>query len=275
MIVSMRRTSIAVAAFVLVGLLGLSASAAAKRPPVLHVLKGGWFQVSVHGSYAMNWSANEHGYCGGDSTKPQFLDAQGSETVTFASRRPVRAFLAETLEPAIGKRPPFPALLLRRRFYATGTKLVPNDFAPLKVATPANWMRSLSGTYQDCGEAPQTIVASGCGGFVTPRFDSLLEPIKDTRRYRGTIRMDVEERSNSKLPETRCMAQTDGGLPFPSHVIAFLNDSADAALRCPPPAAVVSSAIGTTTRCHFDNRDNRWLLSGVREKLIVTFRRIR
>jgi hypothetical protein len=270
----MCRATIVAAAFVVAVLPAISAEAAGKqRPPLLSVLQGGWFNVTVRGSYNMHWSANVHDNCGGDPMQPEFLDAQASEMLTFAAKRPARAFLFETMVPGIRSGPPIPTLVLRSRVYARGAKLVPNDLAPLGVAAPASWTRALSGTYQDCGEMPKTLAPHGCGRFVTPRFSTLLSPSSDSRRYHGKISMGVSERSNSTLPEASCQAQTYAGLPFPSHVIGFLQNSEDVTLRCPPPAAVVSISVRTTASCHLYNRDNGFL-SGVRETLVVTFRRL-
>jgi hypothetical protein len=268
------RATIAAAALVLVSVLAITASAAGKPRPLLRVLKGGWFQVSVRGEYTMHWSVNLHDNCFGDPAQPEFLDAQASEQMTFASRRPVRAFLFETMEPGVRGGPPIPKLLLRRRFYARGQRLGPNDFAPLKLATPANWVRSLSGTYQECGDPVQQIVAPGCGHFRTPRFISSLSPATDARRYGGKFVMDLSELSHSTLPETLCQAQTYAGLPFAEHTIRFLLNSEDVSLRCPSPAAVVSSSAGATMMCRLNNRDNGFL-PGVLETLVVKFRRLR
>jgi hypothetical protein len=270
----MLRATIAAAALVLVSVLAITASAAGKPPALMRVLKGGWFQVSVRGEYTMHWSVNLHDNCFGDPAQPEFLDGQASERMTFASRRPARAFLFETFVPGIRHGSPIPTLVLSRRFHAVGQRLGPNDFAPLKLATPADWVRSLSGTYQECGDPVQQIVAPGCGSFRTPRFISSLSPVSDTRRYRGKIVMSLSELSHSNLPEARCQAQTYAGLPFADHTINFLQDSADVGLRCPPPAAVVSSSGGTTLKCHLNNRDNGFL-PGVQETLVVTFRRLR
>lgn len=266
----MPRAAVAVSASVLVSVLAIAGSAAGRSPrPLLRVLNGGWFRVSVHGSYTMSWSANLHQTCG-NPTESESLDAQSSETLTFATRRPVRAYLVDTLQPGIRSRPPVPVLLLRRRSYARGAKLGPNDFSPFKTATPATWMRTLSGSYQNCGDAPQSLAPQGCGAFATPRFSTWLYQVSDTRRYHGPIAMPVSERSNSGLPETSC--QSDADLPFPSHVIGFLHNSEDVNLRCPSPSAVLRSAKGSTTECHLERRDNGFL-PGVREVLTVTFRR--
>ena len=258
----------------LVGLLAVTASAAGKTPPVLRVIEGGWFQVSVRGEYTMHWSVNLHDNCFGDPAQPEFLDGQASEQMTFASRRPLRAFLFETLVPGVRGRPPFPDLVLARRFYARGQRLGPQDFAPLKLATPANWVRSLSGTYQECGDPVQQIVAPGCGPFRTPRFVSSLSPVSDTRRYHGRIVMGLEELSHSSLPEALCQAQTFAGLPFAEHTIRFLLDDEHVSLRCPPPATVVSSAAGARMKCRLVNSDNGFG-PGVQENLVVTLRRLR
>jgi hypothetical protein len=255
------------AALAAVGVLALAGAAAGTRPPILRVINGGWFQVSVRGTYSMHWSANAEGMCGLSGT--QFVRAQSSETVIYRTRRTVRAFVLETLIPGIGRGPRITTLVLARRFFANGSKLGANDFAPLKVATPARWTRSLSGTYQNCDEPPATLAPKGCGTFSTPFFSTWLYSVRDTRHYRGNIAMSISARAPSSLPAFRC--RTDVDLPFPRYVINFLNPDLDVTLRCAPPGVILSRA---RTNCHAVARDNG-LLPGVEETLVVSFKRSR
>jgi len=239
----------------------------------LPVLRGAWFDVSVKGSYAMQWTGSPHMACLGGPD--EFISGAVSESIEFGTARPVRAYAVEVILPLkpVG---PVPALFLKRSVVRTGTRLFPNDLSTLGLRTPAVYTRSLSGTYANCGVSPQTVAPRGCGRFEAARFTTFVHQIANQLELLGWPR--------SPLAETACAMPDD----FPHlHEFGpppFRTGNFVTGLKCPAPAAELRLRAGAAVTCPLigdlgvPNFNSEYVCPGTcfaHEQLSVTLRRVR
>jgi hypothetical protein len=252
-----RKTLTAAALATFIGA-SLSATAIAQAPAgqtfaPIPVRAGAWFNVSVHGLYEMRWGPGTLRRSCGPGITDSYVTGEGSETIKFATVRPVRAYAIEVILSDKPRHSSFAALFFKQHFVATGTKLGPNDLTPLSLPTPATYTRSLTGTWADCGQTSSTLAPSGCGTFATPGFTTRIAE-------QAVTEMNLEGFPHSGRTATACRYPQD----FPPSLgedtppnFRTLPSAFGVTEKCRPPTAELKVRIGGEATCRILIPDDR------------------
>jgi hypothetical protein len=271
----MRGGIAAVLAAAAVSVLAAGASGSTSSSPLNTVLRGAWFQVAMHGRYSMSWSGQRTEGCG--PTDQESFSGSVSQTITFGTRRRARrwAFSVTVFDRQFHRRVTY--LLFSSRYLAPGTKVGPNAFAGAKLATPALFTRSATGTYTPCGSPPVQIQNIPCPTVAVPSFHAVAEwsPYRPSGRHAPAF--NTEETANRSPYPGKC-AQEDNdyeSLLGQAGVPNLEQDHLDPVMAAPGIARFMNARVGTTITTRFNGNPFGWSPSYSQLSVKLTFRRVR
>jgi hypothetical protein len=271
-----RRIAGGVIAASAVAALAAGASGSTSRTPLNTVLRGAWFNVAMHGQYAMSWSGQVNHGCG--PGEAESFTGSVSQTISFETRHSVRrwAYEAAVFDRQLHRRVTY--LVISNRYRAPGTKIGPNGFGSARLATPALFTRSATGTYVECGGPAHEIRDIPCPRVVVPSLRAVVRWTPFRPSGRAAPSFDTEEGTNQTPYPGKCASAEEDdvdGVLGPAGVPNLQQDHLNAFLPAPRSARFMTAPPGAVITSRFHGNPFGWSPSYSQLTVKLTFRRVR
>lgn len=228
----------------------------------------------MHGRYAMSWSGQRSEGCG--PGEAESFTGSVSQTITFGTRRSARrwGFEAAVFDRQLRRRVTY--LVLSSRYLAPGTKIGPNAFGSAKLAIPALFTRSATGTFVACGGPAREIRDISCPRVAVPTFRASVRWTPFTPSGRPGAVFDTEEGTNHSPYPGKCSQQDDYEWVLGRAGVPNLEqDHLNVAVAAPRAARFMNARVGTAIRTHFQGNPFGWSPSYSQLSVKLALRRVR
>ena len=228
----------------------------------------------MHGQYAMSWSGQASQGCG--PGEQESFTGSVSQTISFGTRRSARrwAFEAAVFDRQLHRRVTY--LVLSNRYRAPGTKIGPNAFGSAKLATPALFARSATGTYVACGGPASEVRDISCPHMTVPSFRTSVHWTPFSPSGRPGAVFDTEEGTNHPPYLGKCGRQGEyEGVLGRAGVPNLEQDHLNVVLAAPRAARFMNARVGTVITTHFHGNPFGWSPSYSQLSVKLTLRRVR
>lgn len=236
---------------VLAALAASAATGAAHAAKRLHAV----FTVSARGAYSMSWSETKSIDC--SPSPASNYDLHEAETINYHSGRPVRADLYATSIYVLNEHRRFPWLIMEGTYRGGAVTTDPHGhgaYTGFRIDTSGRFTRSVSGSFEDCGQPVTTASSKGCGAVNVHYYALTLYWDPSTGNMDYSVALDYSRQSMvppggpAYLRDPfggRCTLADLNSEESPAELLVSLNGS----LACPLPHAFVTVPVGRTVTC--------------------------